>query len=213
MRGVLDGQRLAQIANRWVLWVTRHWLAVANSALALVLGLAFLAPGLMLSGHPGAGQFLYLLYRPLCHQLPERSFFLGGAAPCYTLGQLSARLGYEVPARYIGNPELGYKVAFCERDVAIYAGYLLAGLAFACVRRRLQPLPWKLAALMAAPMAVDGLVQLFGLAESNWFRRSVTGLLFGVAVVWFAFPWLERGMRDAQEIAAQGLEATHAGDR
>ena len=31
---------------------------------------------------------------------------------------------------FVGSPELGYKVAFCERDVAIYLAVLLAGLAY-----------------------------------------------------------------------------------
>ena len=34
--------------------------------------------------------------------------------------------------RYPGNPQIGYKVAFCERDVAIYGSILLAGWLSGC---------------------------------------------------------------------------------
>ena len=190
------------MANRFVLWFTRHWLALVNASLAAILALSALAPWLMLHGHSRAGQLLYLAYRPLCHQLPERSFFLGGPQPWYTYDE-----------RYVGRAELGYKMAFCERDVAIFAGYLLAGLLFALLRRRpwCKPLPWQIVALATVPMAIDGLVQLFGLVPSTPLRRTLTGVLFGVAVTWFAFPWLDRGMAGAQRIAEEGLEVTDAG--
>jgi len=207
----LDAQRMACWANRFVLWFTRHWLALVNSVLAVVLGLAFLAPWLMLHGHGAGGQLIYLLYRPLCHQLPERSFFLGGAQPWYSYEQLAKALGTQVPARYIGNGQLGYKVAFCERDVAIYAGYLGLGLIFGLFRRRMKPLPWQVVILAIIPMAIDGTIQLFGLAESTPLRRVLTGGLFGIAVMWFALPWVERGMSEAHQIAREGVEGIDAG--
>ena len=40
----------------------------------------------------------------------------------------------------LGTPELGYKVAFCERDLAIYTTVLLAGLGYARMRGRLNGL-------------------------------------------------------------------------
>jgi len=208
----LGSRWLIRCVHRFVIWITRHWLAMFNLAVGMVLGLAWLAPWLMLHGQASVGQLLYLAYRPLCHQLPERSFFLGGERPWYTFEQLSAALGYDAPARYVGNPQLGYKVAFCERDVAIFAGYLLMGLLFALFRRRIKPLPWQ--ALLAAtlPLAIDGTVQLFGLAESNWQRRIATGLLFGLAVTWFALPWIQRGMAEAQEIALRSWKEEDAHD-
>ncbi len=209
----LDVDRFARRVNGWVAWLTRHWLALANAGVALILGLALLAPWLMLQGQTGPGKLLYFVYQPLCHQLPERSFFLGGPRLVYAYGQLAASLGSEVPARYIGNGQLGFKVAFCERDVAIFAGYLLTGLIFALFRRRMKPLPWQVVALATVPMAVDGLIQLFGIAESNWQRRVITGLLFGMAITWFAYPWVERGMAEAHQIALRGTEEPDAGDR
>ena len=193
--------------------MTRHWLALVNLALALVLALALLAPLLMLWGQTGAGQLVYLAFRPLCHQLPERSFFLGGPRPVYSLAQMSAHLGYEAPMRWIGDAQLGYKMAFCERDAAIYGGWVLAGLAFALLRGRLRPLPWQGLVLTMVPMAVDGTGQLFGAWESTWWLRVITGVLFAVGTVWFAFPLIDDGMKGAQGIALRSLEDGDAADR
>jgi len=40
-----------------------------------------------------------------------------------------------------GDANVGYKVALCQRDIAIYGGILFAGLAFGALRKSLKPLP------------------------------------------------------------------------
>jgi len=209
---------VAGTIHRLILAFTRHWLALVNGAMGLVLGLAFLAPWLMLHGMSGAGQLLYLVYRPLCHQLPERSFFLGGPRAAYTLAELNAHLGYEAPARWLGDEELGFKVAFCQRDTAIYAGWLVGGLAYGLVRswgslmnRPHKGVPWQLMVTLAAPMAVDGFGQLLGAWESTWWMRVVTGVLFAVGTVGFAYPFIDRAMKEAEGVALSSLEESNAG--
>jgi uncharacterized membrane protein len=201
------------MTHRLILAVTRHWLAVVNVAMGLVLGVALLAPWLMLHGAPGAGQLIYLMYRPLCHQLPERSFFLGGPQAAYTLPELNAHLGYEAPARWIGDAQLGFKMAFCERDAAIYAGWLAAGLGFGLVRRRFRGLSWQVMVALAVPITVDGVGQLFGAWESTWWMRVITGVLFAVGTVGFAYPFIEQAMREAEDVALRSLEESDAGSR
>ncbi len=210
-----------------ILGIARHWLALANAVMLLVLGLAVLAPWLMAHGQADAGNLIYWLYRLLCHQLPERSFFLGGPRAAYSLAELDAHLGYEAPLRWIGDAQLGYKVAFCERDTAIYTGWLLAGLAFGLLRRRgwftnrdgrltnrpYGALSWRGLVLSMLPIAIDGTGQLLGFWESTWWLRVITGLLFAAGTVCFAYPWIEQGMKDAQEIALHSLEGAHATDR
>ncbi len=221
-QGVVAGDAVAQrsaeaimlaIIQRLILAITRHWLAVVNGAMGLVLGVALLAPWLMLHGAPGAGQLIYLVYRPLCHQLPERSFFLGGPRAAYTLPELNAHLGYQAPARWIGDAELGFKMAFCERDAAIYAGWLAAGLAFGLVRRRFKGLSWRVMVALAVPITVDGVGQLFGAWESTWWMRVVTGVLFAVGTVGFAYPYIEQAMKEAEAVALRSLEDSDAGGR
>jgi uncharacterized membrane protein len=97
---------------------------------------------------------------------------------------------------FVGDESLGYKVAICQRDVAIYGAVLLTGLLFVFVRRRARSPGLKIYALFLIPIALDGFTQLFGLRTSNWWLRTLTGALFGGASVWLAFPYIEEAFRD-----------------
>ena len=156
-----------------VLQFTRHWLAGVNTALALVTGLPVLAAWLLAHGQHGLAHLIFLAYMPICHQRPERSFFLWGE-----------------------------QMAFCQRNTAIFVTILVSGLAFAVVRHYLQPPPWRVVMLLMAPMAIDGFTQLVGWRESTWELRVLTGSLFGLASAWLLYPHLEAGM-DEMRIALE----------
>ena len=173
--------------------------------------LPFLAPTFLHLGLTGVGNVIYLAYRPTCHQLPERSFFLFGSQSTYTVAALEADgtlppgtdLVQREALRYPGNPEIGYKVAICERDVAIYGSMLLGGLIFALARKRYAArgrtapkLPIKVYLALLIPMGIDGTTQLLGLRESTWELRLITGVLFGLATVWLAYPYVEDAMSE-----------------
>ncbi len=204
-------RRVTRWATTIMAWAGRHWLWVANLAVATILAGALLAPALMHWGHPGAGRALYAFYHLGCHQLPERSYFIFSQRPLYdyaTLLKLAG--GQDLPRRFYGNVQLGYKVAVCQRDVAIYAAWLLGGLAFGLVRRRVRPPGWRQFVWPMLPMAVDGTGQLLGLWQSTWWLRLITGALFGLALVWAAYPQIEQAMRQiaatAQELKASWRE-------
>ncbi len=188
-------------ANNIVIWVARHWLALFNTAWALYVFTPFLAPILMRAGMPEAAQVIYTVYSVFCHQLPDHSYFLFGPtlAPqdpaLIAAGMSSGSNLFQVRA-FTGDSEIGWKVALCQRDVAIYASVLVTGLLYGLVRRRVRKLPFKIYVLFVIPIAVDGLTQLFGWRESNWWLRTLTGALFGFASVWFAYPYLEEAMED-----------------
>jgi uncharacterized membrane protein len=191
--------RITRWLTRFLHVLSRHWLLLANLAIGLYAGLPILAPVLMHSGHTRLGALLYLVYRPLCHQLPERSFFLFGQQWVYSLAQIQARTGLElVPLRYVGAPGLGFKVAVCERCSAVYGMMLVFGLAFGLVRGKLRPLPLRWFAVLIAPMAVDGFGQLLGFWTSTWLTRLITGALFALGAVWLTFPYLQSGMSEIQ---------------
>ena len=109
--------------------------------------------------------------------------------------------------KYIGDETLGYKVAICERDLAIYGSMVVGGLIFAVLRkrRRIPRLPIGIYLLFLLPIALDGFSQLFGLRTSNWFLRSVTGALFGLATVWLAYPYIQESMDDIELTTKQRL--------
>jgi uncharacterized membrane protein len=185
--------------------LTRHWLVVFNLLVGLYVLLPVLAPLLMLGGASSLGRAIYMIYRPACHQLPERSFFLLGPQATYTLDELWA-LGVvseddNIFSRQgiLGTPEVGFKLALCQRDMALYGGLLVAGLLFGLVRKRLRPLKLWIFGLLLLPMAVDGVTQLLFLRESTWPLRSVTGGLVGVASVWLLYPHLETAFAEIRE--------------
>lgn len=195
--------RLSAIVIRIVVAVAKHWPFLITVAFAIQAVLPILAPVLMATGHVAAARLIYTLYTPFCHQLPERSFFLFGPQATYTLHELEALVGSDVPLRYIGNPAIGFKMAVCQRDIATYLALWGASLAFIPLRRRLRPLPIKFFILLCVPMAIDGFGQLLMLWKSTSFSRVVSGALFGIACVWLSYPYIEAGMQDVVRTLGQ----------
>lgn len=110
-----------------------------------------------------------------------------------------------------GDETMGYKIALCQRDIAIYGAMVIGGIAFLFVRKRLRPAPLGLWLLLGiAPMAIDGFSQLFGYTSAWEARETIptfrllTGTLFGLMNVWLAFPYLQTGMdQNRQHLEAQ----------
>ena len=198
-------------ADPWVAWgervvlgIARHWLALFNVAVFLYLAIPFLAPVMMEAGATGPARLIYTIYSPACHQLPDRSYFLFGEQPVYSLQELEqadvlTSASLLTRRRYIGDESIGYKVALCERDLAIYGSVLLGGLLFGILRSRVPKLPFKFYLLFLLPIALDGFSQLFGLRTSNWLLRTITGSIFGLATVWLAYPYIEESMVEIRQ--------------
>ena len=177
--------------------MARHWLLAMNAATVLLIGGALAAPLLLAAGLTQLSTPIYQLYHATCHQWASRSFFLFGQAPFYTQTTLE-ELGHDA-FTFVGDPQLGWKMAFCERDLAIYAGLLMFGFLYGARWRgySLRQLTWVGYVVLAAPMALDGFTQLFGLRESTWELRVATGLLFGMASAWFLYPRFDRSLPQA----------------
>lgn len=225
------GQARAVFLNRAVLFFARHWLAFFNALVFLYVGLPFAAPTLMNAGIETPARVIYTVYSPLCHQLAFRSWFLFGEQPAYprqlagtelvSYGEATGLDEYDLlqARRFVGNPDVGYKVALCERDIGIYGGILLAGIAFSFLRGRLRPLPLSLWFLLGIlPIAVDGGSQLisgiplpllssFPARESTPLLRSITGGLFGLMNVWMAYPYVEETMAETRALVLAKLKA------
>jgi uncharacterized membrane protein len=215
-------------ADRATAWFSSHYMLVFNLIFVIYIGLPFLAPVLMKVGADLPATIIYKVYRPLCHQLAYRSWFLFGEQPAYprALAQVAGLVSFEqatgidslnVPAsqNFIGNPTLGYKVAICERDVAIYGSILLFGLIFSATHGRLKSFPWYLWVLIGIiPIAVDGFSQLPSLLDYSWLKglpirestpllRTITGFLFGFTTAWFGYPYIEDSMRETRLLMAR----------
>jgi uncharacterized membrane protein len=200
---------LVLFLDRQIYHLARHWLAVFNVLTGIYVLLPILAPVLMASGAPQWGRLIYLVYRPACHQLPERSFFLGGPKLNYDLDELWA-LGQVSPSdnifarqRFLGAIQIGYKTALCQRDIALYGSLFVGGLIFVLLRHCLRPLSLVTYLLCLVPMAIDGSTQLIGLRESIPLLRMLTGGLLGFASVWMLYPRLQEAFDEVRWQANQ----------
>ena len=212
------------------LWLSKHYMAVFNALLAIYVGLPFLAPILIKAGWASAARVIYTIYSPLCHQLAFRSFFLFGEQPYYPreLAGVPVAIHFEeiadeydldyIRARaFIGDQHYGYKVAFCQRDTAIYGALLLFGVVFSLSGRKIKPLKWYLWFILAIlPMGLDGISQMPGLLgnilpswlpvrESTPFLRILTGGMFGIFTGWYLYPYIEESMRGTRTTMAKKL--------
>jgi hypothetical protein len=207
--------------------LVRHWFVVIITMLLVLVALPWLAPAFMRIGWVDVGRAIYSVYSFLCHQLPQRSFFLFGERFTYPLPEIQA--AWQITSdplilrQFIGTPEMGYKVAWSDRMISVYTSIPLAAMIWWSVRGRLRALPLWGFALFALPIVLDGgshmvsdlsgidvgfragnawLAQLTSNAfpaafyagdawgSFNSIVRLVTGILFGVGLVWTAFPRL-----------------------
>ena len=57
---------------------------------------------------------------------------------------------------------------------------------------------------MILPMALDGTTQMFGLRESTWELRFITGTLFGVGSAWFVLTFMQKTIEETTPPPQQG---------
>src|SRR4030042_6572594 len=104
-------------------FISGRWMLLISLLLGIYIGLPFLAPVFMHIGWSGPGRVIYFIYSWLCHQLPERSFFLFGPKFTYSLAEVQNAwqntINPVVLRQFIGNSEMGWKVAWSDRMVSM----------------------------------------------------------------------------------------------
>ena len=189
--------RLTVAADKLTAILNRHWLLIFNAMSGLFIGLTAVAPLLMALGLERPARLLYLAYAPNCHQFPQRSYFLFGprGIDTYSLEQVLAWGGDPNHLRgFVGNAEIGFKMAMAHRTTAIFGTIFVAGLAYALLRRRLPALPWKWYPILISPMFLDGISHVIS---------EVTGLGFRGPNAWAA--WLTGGAFGATFYTGTGI--------
>jgi len=138
------------------------WLLAAGGSLAL-MSLILGAPLAMDAGHPFWGLTIYRAFSNVCHQIPERSFFIAG-----------------------------HQFAVCARCTGLYAGFTVATLFYPLLRslRQTEAPPRKWLFLAAAPLAIDFALGYFGIWENTHSSRFATGALLGAVSVLYIMPGL-----------------------
>ncbi len=167
------------------------WATLVTIILGLLVATALAIPFLSYFGLDMIAKPLFFLLHFVCAQVPSHSFFI-----------------------------FGHQLGLCARNFSIYASMFLGSLAFVLSKKRLPGLPWWLWLLLILPMAWDGITQMFGLRESTWELRLLTGTLFGLANIWFVMPMIQKSLNSTparlpqlspgpsyQPAAPQGQEA------
>ena len=212
------------------LWLSKSYIWLMIFFLSLYVGLPFLAPYLLKIGAQLPANIIYTIYKPLCHQLAFRSWFIMGEQAFYprSAAGIEGVLTYEEISnqtvinireaqKFKGNEFTGFKVALCQRDIAIYASMLIFGLFFVLTGRKIKSIKWYVwVAIALVPIGLDGVSQLPGLAnslpdwlpvrESNPLLRTITGSLFGFFTAWYLFPLIEESMLETRTIITEKIK-------
>lgn len=162
--------RLDHVMRRAGEITLEYWALAITVVLGMVVLAALSVPLLTYLGLNGLAKPIFYSLHLICAQIPSHSFYI-----------------------------LGHQLGMCARNMAIYSSMCVGGLVFVLSKKRLQGIPWWFWVLLVLPMAWDGLTQMFGLRESTWELRVLTGALFGFGNMWFALPFIQRTL---EEIAA-----------
>jgi len=136
------------------------WLVSTAMVMALV-SLILVAPLAAAGGHTGLAFTIYHAFGTLCHQIPERSYFIDG-----------------------------HKFAVCSRCTGIYFGFAFTLLLYPLIRslRSTATPPRSVLILATLPLAIDFSLTFFGIWENTHTSRLLTGALLGSVSVFYVMP-------------------------
>lgn len=135
--------------------------AVSAAIVVSLVSLILVAPLAAASGHNEIAGAIYRGFSVLCHQRPDRSYFIDG-----------------------------HQFGVCSRCTGIYFGFALTLLVYPLLRslRTTTTPARKWLFLAALPLVIDFSLTFFGLWENTHTSRLVTGLLLGSVAVFYVMP-------------------------
>lgn len=149
-------------------FLLNYWAHIITAAIGTVVAIAVSLPFLSYFGLDVIAKPLFYALHFVCAQIPAHSFYI-----------------------------LGHQVGLCARNLSIYTSMFGTGLVFILTKKRLPGIPWWGWVLLSLPMAWDGITQMFGLRESTWELRVITGTLFGAGCIWFVLPYIQKILSEA----------------
>jgi uncharacterized membrane protein len=152
--------------------------AIVLSVIGLIIG----APLAAASNHQQLAVAIYHSFKTLCHQLPERSFFIAG-----------------------------HQFAVCARCTGLYGGFALVLFPYPLIRSLhstdVPKAKWLF--LAAAPLGIDFSLTLFGIWENTHTSRLLTGMLLGGVTVFYVMPGILELAQRASRVSPQStIEGT-----
>lgn len=155
-------------------FLLNRWVTLLAFILGVIVFAALSVPFLSYLGLDALSKQIFFTLHLICAQIPSHSFYI-----------------------------LGHQLGMCARNISIYGSMYVTTLIFGLSKKRLPGIPWWLWLLMILPMAFDGTTQMFGLRESTWLLRVLTGTLFGVANIWFALPLIQKTILSTTPVQPQ----------
>ena len=137
--------------------------AVSAATIMVLVVLVLVAPLAAAGGHGELAQVIYRAFAVLCHQRPDRSYFIEG-----------------------------HKLAVCSRCTGLYGGFAFTLLLYPLIRSlRTTTTPPRIWLLLAVvPLGIDFSLTFFGIWENTHTSRLLTGALLGSVAVFYVVPGL-----------------------
>ena len=152
-------------------FLINHWATMITWMLGILVFAALSVPFLSYFGLDGISKQIFFALHMVCAQVPSHSFYI-----------------------------FGHQLGMCARNFSIYTSMFIGSLIFVLSKKRIPGIPWWIWVLMILPLALDGTTQMFGLRESTWELRVLTGTLFGLGNVWFALPLIQKTILESLPI-------------
>ena len=167
----LSKQGLERTTQRFGEFLLNYWAHIITAVLGLLVATALSIPFLSYFGLDAIAKPLFFSLHFVCAQIPSHSFYI-----------------------------FGHQLGLCARNFSIYTSMFIGSLIFVLSKKRLPGIPWWIWVLMILPMAIDGITQMFGLRESTWVLRVITGTLFGLGNIWFVLPFIQKTLDETPPV-------------
>ena len=131
------------------------------TAIFLWCALIIVAPWLASNEHAFSSGLIYLFFSKICHQIPERSFFI-----------------------------FGKQLAVCSRCTGLYFGFLLGAILYATLFKlnRVWIPSRELIILPLILISIDISIRVLHVAENTFASRFSTGIILGASTALFMAP-------------------------
>jgi uncharacterized membrane protein len=175
---------IPQRLNKATKWfgdaLLKYWDSIIMLFLGVLVVSALAVPFLSYFGFDSFSKSVFFSLHYVCAQIPSHSFYI-----------------------------LGHQLGMCARNFSIYTSMFLTSILFVLSKKRLPGIPWWVWVLMILPMALDGTTQMFGLRESTWQLRLLTGTLFGVGSIWFLLPFMQKTIVETTPVTIEQVREAH----
>ena len=180
----VTSQRLNKATKEFSDALLKYWDTVIMLVLGVLVLSALAVPFLSYFGFDSFSKSIFFSLHYVCAQIPSHSFYI-----------------------------LGHQLGMCARNFSIYTSMFLTSVVFVLSKKRLPGIPWWVWVLMILPMALDGTTQMFGLRESTWQLRLLTGTLFGVGSIWFLLPFMQKTIVETTPVTMEQVREANVARR